>query len=239
MLFDLRGRGRRRTVQVIYVGLALLMAAGLIGFGIGGATSGGLLDAIKSGNGNGSSSDVFKKQVQRAETRARTSPKDPKAWTELARVRYQEAVGAGLNESTGEFNDTGKRAMAAADAAWQRALKLTDKPDPNVATTMVQLYIATQQYDKAVQAFEIQLAATPDPTWQLYAKWAQLAYLAKQDRKAELAGKKAIRVAPKDDREQAKAAIQSAKDQAAQAAQQATQQGGSGATTTVPATVGG
>jgi len=32
MLFDLRGRGRRRTVQTLYVGLALLMGVGLVGF---------------------------------------------------------------------------------------------------------------------------------------------------------------------------------------------------------------
>src|SRR5215217_1581794 len=54
MLFDLRGRGRRRTVQVIYLSLAILMGGGLVLFGIGGATSGGLFDAI-SGDGNTSS----------------------------------------------------------------------------------------------------------------------------------------------------------------------------------------
>ncbi len=41
MLFDLRGRGRRRTVRVIYTGLALLMGVGLVGFGIGGGFGGG------------------------------------------------------------------------------------------------------------------------------------------------------------------------------------------------------
>ena len=34
MLFDLRGKGRRRTVQVIYVSLAILMGGGLVLFGI-------------------------------------------------------------------------------------------------------------------------------------------------------------------------------------------------------------
>ena len=50
MLFDLRGRGRRRTVQVIYLSLAILMGGGLVLFGIGGATSGGLIDAIQWDN---------------------------------------------------------------------------------------------------------------------------------------------------------------------------------------------
>ena len=35
MLFDLRGRGRRRTVQAIYLGLAILLGGGLIFFGVG------------------------------------------------------------------------------------------------------------------------------------------------------------------------------------------------------------
>lgn len=228
MLFDLRGRGRRRTVQVIYVGLALIMALGLVGFGIGGATNGGLFDALKSDSG-GSTSDVFKEQIERADRAVRARPNDPAAWTNLARVRYQEAVGVGLDESTGQFTDAGQDAMAAADRAWQRALRLTDKPDPNVAATMVQLYSpgALNKPDQAVRAFEIQLDDTAEPTWQLYAKYAQLAYLAKQDRKAELAGKKALRLAPKDDREQAKAVIDSAKQQAAQAA--------AASTTTTPA----
>ena len=46
MLFDLRGRGRRRTVQVIYLSLALLMGGGLVLFGIGSDQSGGLVDAF-------------------------------------------------------------------------------------------------------------------------------------------------------------------------------------------------
>ena len=36
MLFDLRGRGRRRAVRVIYMGLALLFGVGFVGFGVGG-----------------------------------------------------------------------------------------------------------------------------------------------------------------------------------------------------------
>jgi hypothetical protein len=64
MLFDLRGRGRRRTVQIIYLSLALLMGGGLVLFGIGGATSGGLVDAIQGGSGTQSADDVFEKRVE-------------------------------------------------------------------------------------------------------------------------------------------------------------------------------
>ena len=57
MLFDLRGRGRRRTVQVIYLTLAILMGGGLVLFGIGGGTNGGLFDAIGGNGGSATSTD--------------------------------------------------------------------------------------------------------------------------------------------------------------------------------------
>ena len=47
MLFDLRSRGRRRAVRVIYVGLAVLMFGGLVLFGVGAGNGlGGLLNAF-------------------------------------------------------------------------------------------------------------------------------------------------------------------------------------------------
>src|SRR5207245_936966 len=57
MLFDLKGK-RRRTVQVTYVGLAFLMAAGLIGAGIGCGTSGGIFDLFGDGRGDSTASTV-------------------------------------------------------------------------------------------------------------------------------------------------------------------------------------
>src|SRR2546421_8779084 len=78
MLFDLRGRGRRRSVQAIYVGLAVLMGGGLIFFGIGGSVSGGLFDAIGlTGNGNsgsGGAGDILAKQQRTAERRGELNP---------------------------------------------------------------------------------------------------------------------------------------------------------------------
>src|SRR4051812_50226564 len=53
MLFDLRSGARRRTVKVVYLGLALLMFVGFVGFSIGSSgLSRGIVDAI---TGNGSS----------------------------------------------------------------------------------------------------------------------------------------------------------------------------------------
>src|SRR5438552_7967313 len=95
MLFDLRGRGRRRTVQVIYVTLAVLMGGGLIFFGIGGSVSGGLFDAIGltggGGGGGGGGNDILTKQERTAERRVRVNPADKTAWATLARLHYQQA----------------------------------------------------------------------------------------------------------------------------------------------------
>ena len=99
MLFDLRGRGRRRTVQVIYLSLAILMGGGLVLFGIGGATSGGLVDAIQGNSGSVDASDVFEKRVDALEKRVQANPRDAAAWNELASVRFSVASG-GSNSAT-------------------------------------------------------------------------------------------------------------------------------------------
>ena len=44
MLFDLRSAGRRRTVKGVYLGLALLMFVGFVGFSVGSSgLSGGIV----------------------------------------------------------------------------------------------------------------------------------------------------------------------------------------------------
>ena len=83
MLFDLRGRGRRRTIQAIYLSLAILMGGGLVLFGIGGATSGGLVDAI-SGSGNSSvDQNVYKDKVAKLQKQLVTDPKNETALADL------------------------------------------------------------------------------------------------------------------------------------------------------------
>src|SRR4051812_49823001 len=74
MLFDLRARGRRTTIKVIYVFLALLMGGGLIFFGIGGATNGGLLDAFKGGNGGTSAQKLAPTKGGKAEKNGKLRP---------------------------------------------------------------------------------------------------------------------------------------------------------------------
>jgi len=72
MLFDLKGK-RRRVVQGVYLTLAVLMGGGLVLFGIGGGTNGGLLDAFKGGGGGSSGDKALKKEISTMQARVADS----------------------------------------------------------------------------------------------------------------------------------------------------------------------
>jgi hypothetical protein len=235
MLFDLRG-GRRRTVQAVYILLAVLMGGGLILFGIGGSVSGGLIDAITNQSGGSSGTSAYEKRVQEAQRETRTSPQDPAAWAALARARFQLASAPeNFDPNAGTWNGRGKQILGQASAAWQRHLKLAgNKPDDNVAGLMVQAYSqgGLNQPAKAVAAQEVITEARPKSA--TFARLAILAYQAGQTRKGDLASKKALSLTPKDLRATLKQQLDEAKQQSATAGQQ---QGGS--TPPVTATPGG
>ena len=85
MLFDLRGRGKRRTIQAIYLFLAILLGGGLVFFGIGGGGSGGgLLNAVGQNGGGGSNS--FQASATAAEKRVALAPTDAAAWAAVGYV---------------------------------------------------------------------------------------------------------------------------------------------------------
>ena len=156
MLFDLRGAGRRRTVQAIYLSLAILMGGGLVLFGIGGNVGGGLLDAVKGDGSGGSSASGFEKRIERLEKRVRVSPGDASAWAELARLRYQEtSVGENYDQASSSFTDKGRQKLRGVESAWDRYLALDPKkPNADVANLMVQAFGPTglNKPDKAVGA---------------------------------------------------------------------------------------
>jgi hypothetical protein len=221
MLFDLRGSGRRRTIQIVYISLAVIMGAGLVLFGIGGAVSGGLVDAITQGGGSTSTGvDTYQKREAQAVAATKAKPNDPAVWAALARARFQLAsAGDNLNQSTGEYSAQGKRILAQAGVAWQQHLKLAGKnPDSRVAPVMVQVYSALGDGVKAVEAQEIITEARPRAT--TFATLAILAYQAGQTRKGDLARGKALELTDADQRETMKAQIDEAKTQSAAAAAQ-------------------
>ena len=217
MLFDLRGSGRRTTIKVVYLTLALLMGGGLVLFGIGGDVSGGLVDALTENNGGTTSSDsTFRDRADRATREAQASPQDPEAWADVARARYQYAsAGEFLDQNTGQFTAEGKAQLQLASTAWERHLELAEnKPDDRVATVMVQTYSqgGLNQPEKAVQAQEIITEERPKDS--TFATLAVLAYQAGQTRKGDLATKEALALADDDERETLKSELEQAKQQA-------------------------
>jgi hypothetical protein len=217
MLFDLRGSGRRTTIKVVYLTLALLMGGGLVLFGIGGDVSGGLVDAITERGGSTTvSDDRFRDRAAQAQRAAEANPRDAEAWATVARARYQYAsAGDFFDQSTGQFTAEGKAQLQAASQAWERHLALAkDRPDDSVATVMVQAYsqAGLNQPEKAVRAQEIITEARPKDS--TFATLAVLAYQAGQTRKGDLATKEALALADKDDRNTLKSELEAAKQQA-------------------------
>lgn len=228
MLFDLRGKGRRNTVRVIYLGLAVLMGGGLVLFGVGGNVSGGLLNAFDS-NGGGSAGSTFEKRVKRYEARVRANPRDAAAWAELARARYQEtSTGENYDQATSTFTPKGIAKLHQVETAWDRYVALNPrKPDADVANLMVQAFGPTglNKLDKAVAAMEIVVDRRRPETAALYGQLAQLAYLAGQTRKGDLSSAKAVQLAPKAQKAQLKQTLDSFRTQAATQAAQGAQNG--------------
>jgi len=228
MLFDLRGRGRRRTVQVIYLSLAILMGGGLVLFGIGGNVSGGLFDAFSDGSGGGDANAVLERNVADAEAATQRNPQDPAAWARLVKARFQLAgTDGGVDENTGAFTAKGRERLRGVERAWDRYVALEpDPPDDTVAGYMVQAFSETglDRPAKAVQAMEMVIDVRGDNS-NLYSQLAVLAYQAGQNRKGDLAADKAVELANPADRKMLRENLQQAKvravaDQASQAGTQ-------------------
>src|ERR671926_247153 len=129
MLFDLRGGGRRRTIQTVYILLAVLMGGGLVLFGIGGSVSGGLIDAITNNKGSSSTGlSTYRNRVTQAQRQATAHPQDGAAWATLARARFQLASASDyFDANSGQWNAQGKTILAQASDAWEHHLKVAGK----------------------------------------------------------------------------------------------------------------
>ncbi len=203
MLFDLRGRGRRRTVQVVYLGLALLFGIGFIGFGVGvGGGGGGIIEGLFGGK-EGANSSGYGKQISAAEALTRKSPADPTGWAALADARVHEANGSEFyDEATQQFTSQGKQLLAKSAAAWSRYLALNPvKPNVTVAQDMLRVFSqeGLNQPASAVQVMQLVIAAKP-PSAALYGRLAAYAYQAKNPRVGDLASQKTVSLTPSAER---------------------------------------
>src|ERR1035437_6332039 len=207
MLFDLRGRGRRHTIQVLYIGLALLMGVGLIGFGIGGGLGGGgLFTSLNSNSGSNSAS--FSAQITKYEKLTRQQPGNVNAWDSLAKAQLHQA-GAGAYDASGQLTTSGRTLFSQAASSWNHYITLSPPhPDSGLALEMVQVFSkpGLNQPAEAMQVLQIVVTARPTSV-ALWAQLAQSAYQAKNVRVGDLAAAKAVSLAPAAQRTQLKSTL--------------------------------
>ena len=220
MLFDLKGK-RRRAVQGTYLGLAILMGGGLVLFGIGGNTNGGLSDLFGGGGGSNKGDEIVQKKIDTAEKQLAVNPTNQAALAEVIRGHYQLAT-ANSDPNTGQFSKDARDDLLKAADAWQKYLATNPKQtNIGLARVMVQAYsglaqgttddqAATQRY-WAGAANATELVAAAQPNSNNYIALVQYATLAGQTNKADLAGKKAIELAPKNQKKAVKQQVASAK----------------------------
>jgi hypothetical protein len=213
MLFDLRGRHRRRAVKVIYIGLALLIGGGLILFGVGAGTGGGgLLNAATENSGSGGAS--FSSQIKKYEKTTARQPNNLAAWEKLTLAVLHESGGeAYVNARTGAPTAKGRELFARASRSWERYLALNPpKPSVELAKLMLRVYgvEGLNQPTSAVQILQLIVAAEPNSA-AYYAQLAEYAYKAKNARVGDLASAKAVSLAPATQRARVKKELEAVK----------------------------
>jgi len=235
MLFDLRGRGRRTTVRIIYIGLAVLLGIGLVGFGIGGGFGGGGLFSAATSN-EGARSASFAKQVAKYRKLTQQQPQDPARWEKLTKVLLNEAGGEAFKSPNGTLTPKGKKVYQEAADAWNRYVALKP-PHPSLplAKEMVLIFgeEGLNQPSSAVGVLQLIVAAEPSNA-SYYGFLAEYAYLAGDDRVGDLASAKAVSLAPIGQRTHLKTQLAAIKKQIHEKRSGAGPTGAGGATATTP-----
>jgi hypothetical protein len=230
MLFDLRSRGRRTTVRIIYLLLALVMLSGLILVGVGtGNNNGGLLNAFTN-NGSGSSggqSKAILNQTRKALKATTANPKSPGAWAKLVQARWSEAgSGNNYNTTTEAYTASGKKQLKLALAAWDKYLPLTnDKPSINVSTLAARAGVIVADWPTSSNAWQYVVSGEAgSSSAQAFLCLAFTSYASGNSRTGDLASAKVVTVAPKLQRLQLKQELKAAKKTKTTAEEYATEE---------------
>jgi hypothetical protein len=249
MLFDLRGRGRRRTVRVIYGGLALLIGAGLVFFGVGaGVGGGGLLNSLTGNESSGSAS--FANQIKKYKKLTQQQPSSVYGWEQLTLAQLHEAGGEAYFANQ-RLTSKGRELFGQTSQSWNSYIALKpSKPNVEIAQEMVRVFgeEGLNEPAEAVKVLQIVTAARPESA-ALYASLAEYAYKAHNTRIGDLASAKAVALAPSAQRKQLKTQLAAIKahpngNEAAASGGQAAGAGGATGTatgtttTTIPTTTG-
>ena len=173
MLFDLQNPGRRRIIKVVYAMLAILLAVGLVGFGIGSDATGGLSEIF---GGSGSTDTGFEEDIEDREQQAQENPKDPKPQLELVTLYIQQGnQQLEVDEATQAtvVTSEAEESFGKAADAWAAYLKLKPpKPDTGAALQLAGIHFllaqnstsaadARTQVDNAAAAQQVAVDADP------------------------------------------------------------------------------
>jgi hypothetical protein len=213
MLFDLRSRGRRRTVQAVYLFLAILIGGGLVLFGVGAGNGlGGLLNGL-TGNGSTSGQQSAVSQAEKTAIKAtQLNPTSAAAWGNLVQARWSNARSnnADVNATTGQFTAAGNKELATLGQDYQRYKSLVKQPDPNIAILAARAYQYVGNYSAATNAWSDITAANPSEATAFECQAAN-AYAASNTRIGDLASAKALSLVPKAQQTLLKSRISQAK----------------------------
>jgi hypothetical protein len=212
MLFDLRSRGRRRTVRVVYALLALVMVVGLVGLGVGTGSSGGILNAGEN-SGSGGGSQIADQALKKAITAVKKHPTAAN-WANLMQARWSDANSGSNYSATSGYTKSGKKQLQLAADAWQSYLKLANQKG---AAFQQNSFLAAETYQNLTQfaneADAWNMAAQVTPGQQAEKPLlclAYSAYAAKQTTKGDLAAAQVVKLLPKLQRLTERSALKSA-----------------------------
>jgi hypothetical protein len=210
VLFDLQGK-RRRVVQGTYLMLAVLMGGGLVLFGIGSGASGGLFDALGGGGGSSNGNSAIEKRIDKNEKLVQQHVKVERARKALTRDYFQLAT-AKVPSGATSFPDDAKSDLNKAAANWRAYLALEPKKvDDSLATLALQLFDQTALNKPKDGQKAAQVIAAARNNSQAYIALVQYATLAGDKRTANLAGIKAVQLAPKGQKKVAEENVKAAK----------------------------
>jgi hypothetical protein len=212
MLFDLRSRGRRRTVQVVYVVLALIFLVGFLGFGVGGGFGGsGIFENVLGGKEGKAAG--FAGQIEAAEKRVHKNPANAEGWAKLADARFhEESSSTGLyDEASKKYTAAGRELLVKTAEAWSRYMALNpSKPNLAVAQEMLGVYAleGLNQPQQDVLLLQQMVIPAKPPSAALYGDLATFAYQAKNVGLGDLASKKTLDLTPAAQRSQVKSQLE-------------------------------
>ena len=192
-------------MQTIYLGLAVLMALALVGFGLGGAFGGSsVFESIskeeRGGSGNASKIAAVEKKIKK-------EPSNAALWEELTKLQLNAGAGSEYyDSSTGVYTTKGKELLRGASSSWEKYVQLEPKqPSVRLAKDMTHVYAteALNEPGKEVEVLQIIIGAPGEkPTESHYYLLSYYAFLAHNEALGKLAMKKTLTFVPKVKRPQ-------------------------------------